>query len=55
MAKSDIEVEFTSDFENVKKGEVRTFSRDISKIFVNDLKVAKLKGIEEVKKTKKTK
>jgi hypothetical protein len=56
MAKSDTEVEFTADFENVKKGEVRLFSKDIAYIFINDLKVAKLKEVEvkEVK-TKKTK
>ena len=53
MAKSDIEIEFTADFENIKKGEVKSFSRDISSIFINELKVAKLKEVKEVKQTKK--
>ena len=52
MAKSDIEIEFTADFENIKKGEVKSFSKDISYIFINDLKVAKLKESKEVKETK---
>lgn len=53
MAKSNIEIEFTADFESIKKGEVKTFSRDISSIFINELKVAKLKEVKEVKQTKK--
>ena len=53
MAKSNIEVEFTADFENIKKGEVKTFSRDISNIFIYDLKVAKLKEVKEVKPKQK--
>jgi hypothetical protein len=53
MAKSNIEIEFTADFENIKKGEVKSFSRDISNIFINDLKVAKLKEVKEVKKQTK--
>lgn len=52
MAKSNIEIEFTADFENIKKGEVKSFSKDISYIFINDLKVAKLKESKEVKGTK---
>jgi hypothetical protein len=51
MAKSNIEIEFTADFENIKKGEVKSFSRDISNIFINDLKVAKIKEVK--KQTKK--
>lgn len=51
MAKSDKEIEFTADFEAIKKGEVRVFSEDISNIFINDLKVAKLKE-EKVKQAK---
>lgn len=53
MAKSDIEIEFTADFENIKKGEVKSFSRDISNIFIYDLKVAKLKEVKEVKPKQK--
>jgi hypothetical protein len=52
MAKSNIEIEFTADFESIKKGEVKSFSRDISNIFINDLKVAKIKGVKQ-KQTKK--
>lgn len=51
MAKSDKEIEFTADFEAIKKGESRIFSRDISNHFINDLKVAKLKE-KEVKQAK---
>jgi hypothetical protein len=53
MAKSNIEIEFTADFENIKKGEVKSFSRDISNIFISDLKVAKLKEVKEVKPKQK--
>lgn len=53
MAKSNIEIEFTADFENIKKGEVKSFSRDISNIFMHDLKIAKLKEVKEVKKQTK--
>ena len=49
MAKSDIEVEFTADFSSIKKGEVKSFSRDISNIFIYDLKVAKLHELKEDK------
>lgn len=52
MAKSDKEIEFTADFENIKKGEVKTFSNDISNIFINNLKVARLKETKEVKESK---
>jgi len=53
MAKSDKQIEFTADFESIKKGEVKTFSRDNANIFVSDLKVAKLFEAKEVKKTTK--
>jgi hypothetical protein len=53
MAKSNIEIEFTADFSSIKKGEVKSFSRDISNIFISDLKVAKLKEVKEVKKQTK--
>ena len=53
MAKSNIEVEFTADFEAVKKGEVREFSQDICNIFVNELKVAKFKKVKEDKPKEK--
>ena len=50
----NIKVEFISDFSNNKKGDVKEFSKDISRIFINDLKVAKLfeETKKEVKKTK---
>ena len=54
MAKSDKKIEFTADFESVKKGEVRIFSMDISRMFVDELKVAKYHVEKEIKtKTKK--
>ena len=50
----NVKVEFTADFSNNKKGDVKEFSKDISNIFITDLKVAKL--FEETKKEgKKTK
>lgn len=49
--KKNIKVEFTADFSNNKKGDVREFSKDISNIFINELKVAKLYEL----KTKKSK
>jgi len=48
----DVKVEFTADFSNNKKGDVREFSKDISNIFINDLKVAKLYEVKEVKSKK---
>ncbi len=48
----NVKVEFTADFSNNKKGDVREFSKDISNIFVNDLKVAKLYNVKEVKSKK---
>jgi hypothetical protein len=50
----NVKIEFTADFSNNKKGDVKEFSRDISRIFINDLKVAKLfeEKAKEVKKTK---
>ena len=49
----NLKVEFTADFSNNKKGDVREFSKDISNIFINDLKVAKLKEVKEVKPKQK--
>ena len=49
----NIKVEFIDDFSNNKKGDVREFSKDISNIFINDLKVAKLYEVKEVKKVNK--
>lgn len=51
--KKNVKVEFVSDFSNSKKGDIREFSRDISKSLINDLKVAKLYVEKEVKKTPK--
>ena len=52
----NIKVEFIEDFSNSKKGDVREFSKDISNIFINELKVAKLYSTKEVKeKPKKSK
>jgi len=48
----NVKVEFTADFSNNKKGDVREFSKDISNIFINDLKVAKLYEVKEVKSKK---
>ena len=50
----NVKVEFTADFSNNKKGDVKEFSKDISIIFINELKVAKLfeETKKEVKKTK---
>ena len=52
--KKNVKVEFISDFSNNKKGDVKEFSKDISNIFINDLKVAKLfeEAKKEVKKPK---
>jgi len=49
----NIKIEFIDDFSNNKKGDVREFSKDISNIFINDLKVAKLYEVKEVKKVNK--
>ena len=48
----NVKVKFTADFSNNKKGDVREFSKDISNIFINDLKVAKLYEEKEVKSKK---
>ena len=50
----NIKIEFTEDFSNNRKGEVKEFSKDISNIFISELKVAKLYEVKEVKKPKKT-
>lgn len=47
----NVKIEFTDDFSNNKKGEVKEFSVDISNIFINELKVAKL-YTEKVKEPK---
>jgi len=49
----NIKIEFIDDFSKNKKGDVREFSKDISNIFINDLKVAKLYEVKEVKKVNK--
>lgn len=51
----NIKIEFTSDFSNNKKGDVKEFSKDISNIFINELKVAKLHEVKKVKEPKKDK
>lgn len=38
---SNIKIEFISEFNDIKKGDVKEFSKDICNIFVNELKVAK--------------
>lgn len=50
---TNVKIEFIEDFSNNKKGEAKEFSKDISNIFINELKVAKL--FEESKKEVKTK
>jgi hypothetical protein len=37
---SNIKIEFISEFNDIKKGEIKEFSKDICKIFVDELKVA---------------
>jgi hypothetical protein len=49
----NIKIEFTSDFSNNKKGDVKGFSVDISNIFINELKVAKLYEVKKVTKKDK--
>lgn len=48
----NIKVEFIAYFSNNKKGDVREFSKDISNIFINELKVAKLYSTKEAKQVK---
>lgn len=48
MAKN-IKIEFTSDFSANKKGEIKEFSEEICKIFVNELKVASYYEEEVIK------
>lgn len=50
----NVQIEFTNDFSNNKKGDVKEFSKDIANIFVSQLKVAKLFEVKakEVKETK---
>lgn len=54
MAKTDKKIEFIADFSNNKKGDVKIFSNDIAKIFVNRLKIAEFYTEKQVK-TKATK
>lgn len=42
-----MKVEFTQDFERIKKGDILDFSKDISNIFINNLKVAKIHKEED--------
>lgn len=51
----NVKVEFIADFSNNKKGDIKEFSKDISNICINVLKVAKLYEVKEVKKNKSTK
>jgi len=51
----NVKIEFTADFSNKKKGDVAEFSKDISNMFINDLKVAKLYEVKEAKKINKQK
>jgi len=37
----NVKIEFIADYSNCKKGDIREFSKDISNLFVNELKVAK--------------
>lgn len=47
----NIKIEFTADFSENKKGDVKEFSKDISNIFIDELKVAKL-YVEKAKEKK---
>jgi hypothetical protein len=51
----NIKIKFTADFSENKKGDVKEFSKDISNIFINELKVAKLYEVKTVKKEKPSK
>lgn len=51
----NVKVEFIADFSNNKKGDIKEFSKDISNICINVLKVAKLYEVKEVKKAKQPK
>lgn len=53
MASKKVKIEFTSDFEPNKKGDVKEFSRDNATLFIRELKVAKI--YEEKKKESKSK
>lgn len=44
-----VKIKFTKDFNHIKTGVVREFSRDIANIFIKELKVAKI--FEEKKTT----
>jgi hypothetical protein len=45
----NIKIEFTSEFNAIKKGEIKEFSKDICKIFVDELKVANYYEEEVIK------
>jgi hypothetical protein len=49
----NIKIKFTEDYSNVKKGDVREFSKSLVNMFVKDLKVAEL--FSEEKKAVKQK
>lgn len=49
----NIKVQFTSEFNAIKKGEIREFSKDICKIFVDELKIANYYEEEVVKQKAK--
>ena len=48
----NVQIEFTSDFSNNKKGDVKEFSRDIANLFISNLKVAKIFELKEKKESK---
>jgi hypothetical protein len=45
----NIKIEFTSEFNAIEKGEIKEFSKDICKIFVDELKVANYYEEEVIK------
>ena len=48
----NIKIQFTSEFNAIKQGEIREFSKDICKIFVDELKIANYYEEEVVVKEK---
>jgi hypothetical protein len=48
-----MKIEFIDDFSNNKKGDIKEFSKDISNIFINELKVAKAFAEKELKEKPK--
>ena len=55
MATSNVIIVFTQDFDANKKGSEKEVSRDLKTVFVDRLKVAKLKEEKEAKKSKEKK